>query len=108
MEGTISLVSLNKELFISASKRINVSDTKTVEIRFIDSLQFMSSGLYSLAKNLESYNFESVPLLDSFEKLLDILLPPLGSSFKSHYLKKNVQFKTTGMHKRLGVNLVTI
>lgn len=55
-DGSINLIPLNKEKYISLSKTIQINE-KTVHLRFLDSFRFMSASLDSLSKNLESNDF---------------------------------------------------
>lgn len=59
VDGPIDLIPLNKELYVSLSKRIFVSDEKTIELRFLDSARFMPSSLEKLANNLATKDFNT-------------------------------------------------
>ncbi|XP_050340230.1 uncharacterized protein LOC126766507 [Bactrocera neohumeralis] len=58
VKGDINIIPLNKELYISISKRIYINDKDTIELRFLDSFRFMPSSLDSLAKNLNNNDLE--------------------------------------------------
>lgn len=58
VKGDINIIPLNKELYISISKRIYVNDKDIIELRFLDSFRFMPSSLDSLAKNLNNNDLE--------------------------------------------------
>jgi hypothetical protein len=101
IKGGIKLIPLNKELYISLSKRIYLDrfpgDYDSVEIRFLDSARFMQSSLEKLAQNLSLENFQTVSsfftesdqfelvtrkgvlpydYLNSWERLDETALPP--------------------------------
>lgn len=73
IEGAIDLIPLNKELYISISKRIAINYTETIELRFLDSARFMQSSLEKLAEYMPTKEFHSVRSIfnadDEFELL---------------------------------------
>ena len=100
-EGTVDLIPLNKEKYISFTKHVEDS---TIKLRFIDSLRFMSSSLDKLAKNMKelkivkkfhpnisSEKFELLrrkgifcyEYIDSVEKLNESQLPPIEQFYSS-------------------------
>jgi len=58
--GEISIITLNKEFYISISKRIVIRKNEILELRFLDSFRFMSSSLDSLTSNLKEENFYTI------------------------------------------------
>ncbi|XP_065370870.1 uncharacterized protein LOC135963015 [Calliphora vicina] len=52
VKGDINIIPLNKELYVSISKKISVNEKDTFELRFLDSLRFMPSSLEKLANYL--------------------------------------------------------
>ncbi|XP_063388138.1 uncharacterized protein LOC134674022 [Cydia fagiglandana] len=67
MEGDIELIPENKEKYISFSKNLQINN-RTVKLRFVDSLKFMSSSLDKLAKNLLPEQFHELKLNFSCEE----------------------------------------
>ena len=106
IQGDVSIIPLNKENYISLSKRIYLDAKNTFEIRFLDSNRFLQSSISSLAKNLSPddlkltksvfQNVESFNLmqrkgvfpydhLDSWDRFEETSLPP-----KSKFYNKMV------------------
>ncbi|XP_059221314.1 uncharacterized protein LOC131995971 isoform X1 [Stomoxys calcitrans] len=100
--GDINILPLNKELYISISKRIYIDSNKSIEIRFLDSCKFMASSLEKLAGYLSDEDFNAVKstfvndsefnlmkrkgvfpydYLDSPERLEENALPPISNFF---------------------------
>lgn len=59
-ENPINVIPLNKELYISMSKSIVVDENYKIQLRFIDSLKFMTSSLDSLVNNLSQDDFKNI------------------------------------------------
>ena len=62
-DGSIGVIAKNTEDYISFSIKVEVDESKEIELRFIDSFKFMSSSLDSLVNNLarggsEFFGFE--------------------------------------------------
>lgn len=73
-ESPISVIPLNKELYISVSKKLKIREGINFEIRFLDSFRFMSSSLDSLVKDLDSNSFSAVSEYVSNPAKRDLLL----------------------------------
>lgn len=107
--GSIDVIPVNKEVFLSLRKKITVLHKKSkvkLELRFLDSFRFMSSKLEDLAKNLQANqhhimrkfynkNFNLLTrkgvfpydYLDSEQKLQDKQLPPREKFYNSVLFK---------------------
>lgn len=59
-DGSINVIPLNKELYISLSKYVKNSNGDRIEIRFLDSCRFMPSSLDNLVKNLTKQDLKIV------------------------------------------------
>lgn len=58
-EGPIKLIPKSKEKYLSITKVLYLNDSlKPIQIKFIDSFQFLSSSLDSLSKSLSDSDFE--------------------------------------------------
>ena len=64
----IKFIPKTEEKYISFSKIINVGESDTMEIRFLDSKKFLNLSLESLAKNLEPHQFKNVNKVVSGKK----------------------------------------
>lgn len=100
--GDIKIIPLNKELYVSVSKRIRVSEKDTIELRFLDSYRFMASSLDQLAGFLSDDDLKTIKsvclndnefdlmkrkgvfpydYLDSKNRLMETQLPPRSLFF---------------------------
>lgn len=69
----IDVIPINKEVYFSISKSIDVDDKK-VQLRFIDSIKFMASSLDSLVNNLKKEDFKIVQSQFNNTEESDLLL----------------------------------
>ncbi|XP_037921320.1 uncharacterized protein LOC119658124 [Hermetia illucens] len=60
IDGDISIIPINKELYVSLSKKIPLNDSETIELRFLDSFRFMHSSLDALVNNLAHKDLKTV------------------------------------------------
>ena len=60
VKGDINIIPLNKELYVSISKKILINDNDTIELRFLDSFRFMPSSLEKLAGYLSDSDLITV------------------------------------------------
>lgn len=104
--GNIDILPINKEKYISLTKHVYIGEKKSIKIRFIDSLRFMSYSLKKLVSNLDktqlcitneffnNYSDMQKELInrkgvfpyeyvDSYKKLLETQLPSQTSFFNS-------------------------
>jgi len=66
--GEISIIPLNKEFYISISKKIYINPNETLELRFLDSFRFMSSSLDSQLFKRRKSNHNKV-IFHGFEQI---------------------------------------
>ena len=102
IEGSIDVIPLNKEKYISFSKKIYFNRRELIELRFLDSFRFMPSSLDSLSKNLSDDDLKitksfftnktdfdlmkrkgvfAYDYLDSEDRLNETELPPQSAFF---------------------------
>lgn len=55
--GSIDIIPINKESYISITKTIKLDNNQSLKLRFLDSYRFMSSSIEKLAHNLKSSEF---------------------------------------------------
>jgi len=75
--GKISVIPINKENYISVSKKIKSLSGNSFEIRFLDTYRFMPSSLDTLVSNLVDDQMNNVKsffcndILNKFKKLFN-------------------------------------
>ncbi|XP_047024710.1 uncharacterized protein LOC124633507 [Helicoverpa zea] len=72
--GYINLIPKNKEKYISFSKFVPLDSKNTVQLKFIDSFNFLSSSLDNLAKTLNVADFKHLKSFFIDEDLLRLCL----------------------------------
>ena len=60
VEGDISIIHLNKELYVTVLKKIRVDNGNAIKLRFLDSCHFMPSSLWKLAGYLSNNGLVTV------------------------------------------------
>ncbi|XP_052855203.1 uncharacterized protein LOC128263964 [Drosophila gunungcola] len=58
LEGELSPIPCNKELYIALTQTININSTNRYKIRYIDSVRFLNSSLEKLASYMEDKDFK--------------------------------------------------
>nr|XP_032289060.1 uncharacterized protein LOC116649904 [Drosophila virilis] len=87
IEGDVSVIPLNKEFYISISKKIFIGKNEFIELRFLDSFRFMPSSLDSLASYLSDSDLCTVKLF--FEKPEEFQLVKRKGIFSLRLFKFN-------------------
>lgn len=71
--GDIDVIPLNKELYISVRKRIQITDKYNLELRFLDSFKFMSASLDKLSNYLHNDDFKTLKSIYSNDLEFNLL-----------------------------------
>lgn len=70
--GTVNLILKSKEKFISFTKFIPFDNTNTVQLKFIDSFNSLSTGLDKLVKTLQLDDFQHLRLFFKHDRLFNL------------------------------------
>ncbi|XP_055839997.1 uncharacterized protein LOC129907698 [Episyrphus balteatus] len=73
IDGEIKVIPLNKEKYISFSKKIAIDEKRSIELRFLDSYRFLGDSIDSLARNLVPSDFIITRKCFETEQSLDLV-----------------------------------